>query len=923
MPNNIIVTWAAAVAGSWQTALDWTPNTVPGAGDNVFITPAGTYTVTDSQTTIVDSVATAAHVTLDITGGTFTTDAGTGTGANAGTIKVEGGATLAILPSTVINTGTLANAGTMDFQNTTINGGTLANAGVVAIGGGGISRFVGVSFSNASGAGTGNGQLALDGNAFTNFPSNHSSAAVTLTTANSNDVIILDIVQNGANVNSVSDTTGLTWHQRAVAGAAGQTIYEYYAIAPNALSSDVITVNFTGTASYADLNAFGVSGANTLSPFDTNVSLPSSPATSTGSVTTSNANDFIFAGYRFGLDAAPAAGAGWTASNASGGYYLSEYQIVSATQVGLVATASTADENGGIVDAIAQASSSDPVTAGGLTIAAGSTLDLDNTTIMGGTLSNSGTVDTTGGATSTLNGVSATDAGGIVIIDAGSTLDLSKTTISGGTLSNAGTVDISGGGISTLEGVSVGNEAASTGSLALDGTGFYSGSPPLNTNPLSGQITTSAGVTLTTANAGDVIVLFIYSVGTTVANDGDDEFDADHLTWHFVAEAGISANAPSGGGGIYEYYAVAPHALSADAIGVNFNGPLSYVALGVFAISGAKTSAPFDTNASLPATPNTSTGSANTNNANDFIFAGYGFSSSSNPNAGPGWNAINASGGNFLSEYQIVSATQSDLVATASSADENGGIVDAVVQASGTPAKITVDTGSTLGLNSTTITGGNLSNAGTVDVTGGGTSTLKDVTVSTSSLALDGNAFTTEFGNNISLKAGSASVALTTATANDVIILYILQNGTTVSAVSDAAGLIWHQRAVAGTAPDTIYEYYAIAPNALSADAITVNFAGAPSYVDLNAFGVSGANTSSPFDNNVSVPATPTASTGSITTSNTSNFIFAGYRFRIGFDPERGRRVDCDQRERWLLSVGVPGCVAHAGWTCGDSKHGR
>ncbi len=176
-----------------------------------------------------------------------------------------------------------------------------------------------------------------------------------MTTTKANDVIILEIVENGTTVSSVSDTDGLTWYQRAVAGTGSRHIYEYYAIAPNALSADAITVNFSGTASYADLNAFGISGANTFSPFDTSV--PATAATSTGTITTSNANDFVFAAYRFSTDATPSAGSSWTAINASGGYYLSEYQITSATQTGLVATASTADENGGIVDAVQAGSS--------------------------------------------------------------------------------------------------------------------------------------------------------------------------------------------------------------------------------------------------------------------------------------------------------------------------------------------------------------------------------------------------------------------------------------------------------------------------------------------------------------------------------------------------------------------------------------
>ena len=60
-------------------------------------------------------------------------------------------------------------------------------------------------------------------------------------------------------------------------------------------------------------------------------------------------------------------------------------------------------------------------------------------------------------------------------------------------------------------------------------------------------------------------------------------------------------------------------------------------------------------------------------------------------------------------------------------------------------------------------------------------------------LAIDGNGFSTtavwDFGH----------VTLTTTNANDVIILNIAENGTTVGSVSDAAGLTWHLRAVAGT----------------------------------------------------------------------------------------------------------------------------
>ena len=198
--------------------------------------------------------------------------------------------------------------------------------------------------------------LAIDGSGFLNTSSSVSSAAVTLTTANAHDVIILDVAENGTSVSSISDTAGLTWHQVAVAGTSPDLIYQYYAIANSALSGDAITVHFSGSANYLDLNAFGISGANTSAPFDSNASLAATSNSSTVSASTSNANDLIFAAYRFGGLPTATAGSGWTAISApSSDYYLSEYQVVSSAQTGLVATASPSNENGGIVDAVIQA----------------------------------------------------------------------------------------------------------------------------------------------------------------------------------------------------------------------------------------------------------------------------------------------------------------------------------------------------------------------------------------------------------------------------------------------------------------------------------------------------------------------------------------------------------------------------------------
>ena len=252
--------------------------------------------------------------------------------------------------------------------------------------------------------------MAIDGNGLFSTFSSSASDSVTLTTADGNDVIILNVAENGTSVSSVSDTDGLTWHEKAVAGTAGNLIYQYYAVAPTALSADTITVTFAGTSYFTDLNAFGITGANTSSPFDTNASLPATANSGTASATTSNADDLVLAAYRFGSDTSPSAGSGWTAINSGSDYFLSEYQIVAATQSGLAATASTTDEDGGIVDAVVAATVTTGPTVSSVSASAG---DYDSGKVLTLTLNMSEAVTVTGTPTLTLNdGGTASYVGG-------------------------------------------------------------------------------------------------------------------------------------------------------------------------------------------------------------------------------------------------------------------------------------------------------------------------------------------------------------------------------------------------------------------------------------------------------------------------------------------------------------------------------
>lgn len=160
-----------------------------------------------------------------------------------------------------------------------------------------------VFFVYALFAGTANAALTIDGNnvdvsLFTTTP--HT---ITLTTSNTNDIIIVAsacrITGTCAEISSISDTAGLTWAVRkrqkftdAVANV--NELEEWYAKSSGALSSDTITVNYGAGTISNRLSVFGVSGTYFASPFDLNASVAAgngaatSPVANTVSTNTAN-----------------------------------------------------------------------------------------------------------------------------------------------------------------------------------------------------------------------------------------------------------------------------------------------------------------------------------------------------------------------------------------------------------------------------------------------------------------------------------------------------------------------------------------------------------------------------------------------------------------------------------------------------------
>lgn len=125
--------WKTNLSGKYAVASDWSDGVVPGPGDTAILGALGgaPYTVTVANTTAVGSIQTAPNALLDILAGYSISD-GTGTGANAGAIRIEDGGSLT-LAGTIVNTGSIELFGTV--SPTSI---VLAAGGVTLLGSGAV-----------------------------------------------------------------------------------------------------------------------------------------------------------------------------------------------------------------------------------------------------------------------------------------------------------------------------------------------------------------------------------------------------------------------------------------------------------------------------------------------------------------------------------------------------------------------------------------------------------------------------------------------------------------------------------------------------------------------------------------------------------------------------------------------------------------
>jgi hypothetical protein len=131
--------------------------------------------------------------------------------------------------------------------------------------------------------------LSIDGSANT-AATGGSGGTVKLSTTKTNDVIVLHVFNEKAasgapaTVSSITDSPyDLTWNLRSATTSpsmlanfdkTGTDSEVWWAVATSTLTNDVITVHWGGAFDCDAQVAFGVNGANTASPWDTNASLP-------------------------------------------------------------------------------------------------------------------------------------------------------------------------------------------------------------------------------------------------------------------------------------------------------------------------------------------------------------------------------------------------------------------------------------------------------------------------------------------------------------------------------------------------------------------------------------------------------------------------------------------------------------------------
>ena len=465
------VVWIATTAagqpsgGLWSNAANWETGTVPTASDDAIVITNQLIGLTPSYPVTINAPAEAKSLTMNdfgtsppelINESTLTIGGAFNMSAdsilhNSGTIRVGG--LMEVLDNSVLdnsgalilqqggdfkNQSTITNTGTGSIE---ISGGTLdvqvavANQGAIAVDSG-ATLTIGIA-TVTGGIVTNGGTLALNGIVPAVAP---GTAAPITGTAALADGTLNNTGALYAETGAVLDNETVTNTGTIEVQALGTLTLDDGTLVTN--TGGTIKVDATATLTLNDATI----GGGTLSNSGT-VNIEGSSGATLDGVTITGAGDI-------------------------------EVDFETETTTPLVLEGGTS------------------ITDGTLTV--GSVGILDVKTAHGATLdgvgvTNNNSIEVFGGSTLTLDdGTSVTNTGGTIKVDATAVLTLNNATIGGGTLSNSGTVDIEGSSGATLDGVTV----TGSGHIQIDGV----------TNPTTLLIledgTTITGGTLTVGSVG-------------------------------------------------------------------------------------------------------------------------------------------------------------------------------------------------------------------------------------------------------------------------------------------------------------------------------------------------------------------------------------------------------------------------------------
>ncbi len=128
-----LIHWSKTVSDVFANGADWSGGHAPGSNDQAILDAPGStaYTVSVTANATVAGVQTAANALLDIKAN-FSASGGTGSGVNAGAIRIENGGTLT-LQGTVVNSGSIEIFGAVSTTTIVLGSGGVSFEGAGAV----------------------------------------------------------------------------------------------------------------------------------------------------------------------------------------------------------------------------------------------------------------------------------------------------------------------------------------------------------------------------------------------------------------------------------------------------------------------------------------------------------------------------------------------------------------------------------------------------------------------------------------------------------------------------------------------------------------------------------------------------------------------------------------------------------------------